>query len=217
MGNQQLFELYSLVVVALFAQSVPAWELGTKGVQGVLRETNERGRPSGRVLLAFGLLVISGIWQRWAHLSSPYQSWRDGWPVLIAVGVYVVARYSRPTRLKRFLKAKQLYEDYMRHNVLTEPNAEDRSKARNDSGLATAESLYREAVGVSVKEGQIYDVAVGSFQLGMLLDLQGRDDEAAESFKTAIELAPKLRRDPQHDRHNERMLLSHGSDLQAEK
>ena len=194
--NQQLFELYSLVVVDILASSLLAWELGTKGVRGVLRETNERGRPSGRVLWAFGLLAISVIWQRWDQLKPPYQSWRDAWPVLIAVGFYLVARNLRPTRLKRFLKAKQVYEDYMRRNVASEPNAADRSKARNDSGLATAESLYREAIDVSAKEGQIYDVAVASFQLGMLLDLQGRDDEAMESFKAAIELTPKLRRDP---------------------
>ena len=195
MSNQQLFNLYSLAVVGVFAQSLLAWELGSKGVQGVLRETNERRSPNRRILAAFGLFAVGGIWQRLSHLDSPYQAWTDGWPVLIAVACYFIARTSRPTRLKTFLRAKQLYEGYMRENVRTEPTAEDRLRARGDAGLATAESLYHDAIEASRQEGEIYDVAVASFQLGMLLDLQGRDDQAAKSYQTAVELAPRLRRD----------------------
>ena len=83
----------------------------------------------------------------------------------------------------------------MRDNVRTEPTDEARRKARTDASLGEAESLYRAAIESSRQEEEIYDVAVASFQLGMLLDLRGRNDEASQAFQTALELAPRLRRD----------------------
>ena len=190
MNEQTAFNLYWIVIVGILAQSLLAWEWGFKGLDHLRKHG-----PGPKIWLAFGLFAIGGIWQWVSSLVFPYRTLMDCWPVLIAVGCFFVALASRPNRLKSFLKAKQLYEGYMRENVRTEPTDETRQKARSDARLARAESLYRHAIGASQSEGEIYDVAVASFQLGMLLDLQGRDGEASEAFRAVLELASRLRHD----------------------
>ena len=190
MNEQTAFNLYWIVIVGVFAQSVLAWEWGSKGLDYL------RKHGLGlKIWFAFGLFAVGGIWERASALDFPYKTLKDCWPVLIALACFLIARARRPKRLNSFLKAKQLYENYMRNNVRSEPTGQDRRKARTDASLAKAESLYGEAIESSRQQEEIYDVAVASFQLGMLLDLQGRDEEASEAFQAAPELLPKLRRD----------------------
>ncbi len=190
MDMQTAYNLYWIVIIGIFAQSILAWELGSKGIDYFLKIG-----VGPKIYIAYVLFFIGVIWGWISPLDFPYKTWIDCWPTIIALGCFIIARILRPKRLNSFLKAKQLYEGYMCKNVRTEPNDEVRRKARNDASLAKAELLYREAIEFSDKEDEIYDVAVASFQLGMLLDLQGRDDEASKAFKTTIDLAPKLRRD----------------------
>jgi tetratricopeptide (TPR) repeat protein len=190
MNEQTLFNIYWTVIVGIIAQSTIAWEWGYKGM-----EYFRKHGPGPKIWGAFTLFAIGGIWWRISHLAFTYTSWKDCWPTLIALACFIVARLVRPKRLNSFLKAMRLYENYMARYVRVEPNDSDRKKARNDASLKKAESLYKYAIETSDKTGEIYDVAVGSFQLGMLLDLQGRDNEAIEAFTKALDLLPELRRD----------------------
>jgi hypothetical protein len=94
-SEQALFDLYSWIVVALLAQSAIAWELGFKGIRRLIDETNANRRPSALVLTAFGCFLAGGIWERASKLVSPFTSWRDCWPTLVALTVYVIGRYQR--------------------------------------------------------------------------------------------------------------------------
>lgn len=90
MTEQAWFNLYVIVVVSIIAQSLLAWELGSKGVQGLIRSgTNPK------VILAFLLFLIQGIWQRLSSLEFPLRSFRDMWPLFICVGVFIIARVRR--------------------------------------------------------------------------------------------------------------------------
>ena len=91
MDQQALFELYTFLVIGVVAQSVLAWELGSKGIQRLIAA----GRPNGRILVAFALFAAGGVWSRIAGLESPYQSWADAWPVVVAIIVYVIGRSRR--------------------------------------------------------------------------------------------------------------------------
>ncbi|MGH9970423.1 MAG: hypothetical protein ACREBG_21890 [Pyrinomonadaceae bacterium] len=190
MNQQTAFNLYWIAIVGILAQSILAWEWGFKGMDYLRRHG-----LGPKIWFAFGLFAVGGIWTRASALDFPYKTLKDCWPVLISIVCFLIARARRPKRLNSFLKAKQLYEDYMRNNIRTEPTDQGRRKARNDPSLVRAESLYRNAIESSRQQGEIYDVAVASFQLGMLLDLQGRNEEATEAFQTPLNLAPRLRRD----------------------
>jgi hypothetical protein len=90
MNEQSLFNLYVLIVVSIFAQSLLAWELGEKGL--------DRLRKQGlgiKIWLAFGFFAIQGIWQRVSDLDFPIKSWKDCWPICIVVTVFLIGRSRR--------------------------------------------------------------------------------------------------------------------------
>lgn len=90
MNEQSLFNLYVLIIVSIFAQSLLAWEWGSKGL--------DRLRKDGlgiKVWLAFGLFAIQGIWQRISDLDFPLKSWKDCWPIFIGITVFLIGRIRR--------------------------------------------------------------------------------------------------------------------------
>jgi hypothetical protein len=91
MIDQQFwFNLYARYVVSLLAQSLLAWELGKIGITQIFKK-----RPSGKVILAFILFLIQGVWGRVSGLEVITKSVYDFWPLAVAVGVYLYASSRR--------------------------------------------------------------------------------------------------------------------------
>jgi len=156
MDQQTLFNLYVYVCVTVIAQSMLAWELGTKGWRVV------SPKISWRVKLAILLFAAQVIWQRLAELEFPIQSARQAWPVLFPIVVFIYARI-RPRlmatadpRLAHFLRAKKLYYSYARRLGIPFDQLTDRQfqQAASDSSLSEAETLYRQAIDLSIEEGE---------------------------------------------------------------
>ena len=90
MDQQYWFNLFTQYVVSLFAQSLLAWELGKVGLSQIFKKS-----PSKKVMLAFGLFLVQGVWQRISDLELVAKRVYDFWPLAIAVGVYFYASSTR--------------------------------------------------------------------------------------------------------------------------
>lgn len=103
-------------------------------------------------------------------------------------------------RFYAFREAKQRYMGFLHANgVSFESMSEDlQRRARDDAGLKEAAMHFREAIRLSREAGPgcIRDVAVGEYQLGMLLHLQGAGSEAAGHLRAALGVIEDL---PQQD------------------
>lgn len=190
MDQQLLFNFYTYIVVGVIAQSILAWELGTKGWDIALPKNCFRPR----VILAILLFVGQVIWQQVAGLDFPIQSARQAWPVLFPIFVFIYARVrlnllakSSP-RLSSFLRAKKLYYNYAKRlGIPFEKLTDDHfKKAAADSSLHEAEELYTKAIDISLEEDQDRDAAIAKYQLGMLYHIQGRKAEARQLFDDAL-------------------------------
>src|SRR5205823_1711464 len=95
-------------------------------------------------------------------------------------------------------EAKRRYQPFVNaHQVAFEDVPDElRRLAREDAGLRESEQLYREAIRLSRDADASRDVAVGAFQLGALLHLQGRFTEAAEQLQAVLGVVEDL---PQQD------------------
>jgi tetratricopeptide (TPR) repeat protein len=102
-------------------------------------------------------------------------------------------------RFKHYRKARQAYKVCLQE--LTKPfedlETDDYLKWRNDARLVTAESHYREAIALCRQEQALSDMATSLYQLGMLLHLQGRLDEAEECVLASAKIQEGL---PQNTR-----------------
>src|SRR5687767_1946513 len=88
-------------------------------------------------------------------------------------------------RFARYRSARLAYEQYLRRlgKPLFKITAADQEAARKDSGLAAAESDYREALRLTLEEGDLRDAALAYGQLGQLYLLQGRTEEAVAQYR----------------------------------
>ena len=139
------------------------------------------------------------------------------------------ASLSRP-RFKAYMEARRRYEAYLAKCVRarTNPlNPQERRRAKEASELKEAALLYREAIQLSEQEGAGGDAAAASFQLGILLHLQGEVEEASTMFRKTAALLddlPKIERQQQairsgclyhlgliawHDHHDAGQALHH--------
>lgn len=97
-------------------------------------------------------------------------------------------------RFKAFREAKRQYQPFVDAHQVAFENVSDelRGLAREDAGLRESEKFYREAIRLSRVAHASRDVAVGEFQLGALLHLQGRFAEATEQLQAALGLGEDL-------------------------
>ncbi len=100
----------------------------------------------------------------------------------------------RSQRLEVYRRARLTYEAYIARaqvdfRTLRE---EDCRAARSDPGLGAAEQDYHLATELSEQEGALRDAGVGCYQLGMLLHLQGRLEEATECLGRALQVVEAL-------------------------
>ncbi len=105
-------------------------------------------------------------------------------------------------RFKAYREARLIYEAYLSENRVQfdELTLQLCTKALQDKQLLKAEQLYKKAVELARDKNSLEDVATGLSQLGMLLHLQGRLNEAEQLFKESIEILtglPKTNRQQQ--------------------
>ncbi|MBI5222838.1 TIR domain-containing protein [Candidatus Micrarchaeota archaeon] len=110
-------------------------------------------------------------------------------------------------RFKAYREARLIYEAYLhklhiQFDSLTLQHCKD---AYHDAELHKAELLYRQAVELSRKTSALHDVATGLYQLGMLQHLQGRINQAIQSFEESIKILKEL---PHAARENQATLSS---------
>jgi len=188
-----LFDAYVYVGVIIIAQSILAWELGTKGWAIALPKNCLRPRVTAAVLV----FVVQVVWQRLAGLQFPIQSLNQAWPVLLPIGVFVYAITQQRLlttlspeipRLSYFVRAKQLYYAYNNRLgvALEKMTANHFAAASGDASLQEAEELFKRAIDLSRREGQNRDAAIAAYQLGMLYHVQGRSADATRSFEEAL-------------------------------
>lgn len=103
--------------------------------------------------------------------------------------IELIAGRSDP-RFGLFFTAKRAYENFIRETrtPFDELTAEQFARAASDPSLASAEGLYRRAVGLSRVACAPHDVCVGIYQLGLLFHLTGRFAEAHRCFEHVLRL-----------------------------
>ena len=189
MNQQALFDFYTYVLVGVIAQSMIAWELGKKGWSII------SPRISLKVTVAILLWAGNIVWLKLAGLEYPIKSLREAWFLIFPTIAFVFARLRlglrpRPPRLEYFLRAKKLYSSYTRRLDIPfwQLNQEHHRKASDNPSLREVEELLKQAIALSLEEGEEFDVAVAQYHLGMLAHLQGRKDTARQLFEDALTL-----------------------------
>ncbi len=97
-------------------------------------------------------------------------------------------------RFRAYRVARVRFERYIGQLPVPQEqlSTDQRNEARHAPQMVEVESLYLQAIEMSDKAGAIVDVASGHFQLGRLFHLQGRFEEASESFQTALSIYDSL-------------------------
>jgi tetratricopeptide (TPR) repeat protein len=111
-------------------------------------------------------------------------------------------------RFKYYRQAKKLYLSYCKKNLVSEHFEEmtlhDQVLARQDNNLREAEQLFLKAKRLSLAEEKHEDLASVAFQLGLLLIMQGRYEEAELSLKESLEVTQNL---PKVDEKKESVII----------
>lgn len=100
------------------------------------------------------------------------------------------------SRYKAFSRARDLYLGYLRqHQIADLPGGvtpAQRVAARQDPGLAEAEHLFCVARDGAIHAGSQPSVAIAWYQIGLVYQLQGRLDEAAQALRNALDIMDNL-------------------------
>lgn len=105
-------------------------------------------------------------------------------------------------RFEAYRRARLTYEAYLARNAVdfNELTDDHFLAARADPSLAQAERDYRHTIQLSQKENAQRDAAIAFYQLGMLLHIQGRFEEARDPLCQALDILdslPQVERDEQ--------------------
>ena len=122
--------------------------------------------------------------------------------MVIACPPYIVARLMRPKRYACFLKARSLYYSYRNKHAQTGssprialPTSSSQQHAAADRRLQKALSLFQQAVRLSQKQGELYDVVIGEYHMGLILLLQGQFQGAKGCFGRCQAISSSVRQD----------------------
>lgn len=211
--HQQLFNIYSVVVVGVAGNAVLGWELGKKG----LIRLGLEGPTNRRVRTAVSAFIAMLIWQRLGKLSTPFQTLWDAWPVLIGLGALLIARGLIPRSQRLYDRAKFLTETAdvgKRRGVRSESEL---ASARNHPNLIEAERLYLESSQIQARLRTESDdvrvqcehqrnLAVVQCQLSLVYLMQARLIEGRQAALSAIATAEELSRDESSNTANSALL-----------
>jgi len=200
MTGQQLFNLYSYVIVGFMGNAIIGWQLGKKGFLRIGLE-GPRNRPVRLALFGFIAMLV---WARVAKISPPFQHLRDAWPPIVGVSALALARALTPRSQRLYDRAKFLMETANVGDWRTLRAESDILAAQNHPRLIEAERLYVESVAVQerlIREGKDLrtiaghkrNVVIAQCQLSLLYMMQGRLAQAHQRALTAVSSADELR------------------------
>jgi tetratricopeptide (TPR) repeat protein len=209
LNQQYLFNAFCYVAVGFLGHALIGWEVGKKGLLRVGLEGPTNRRVSAALLLFAGMV----LWQTIGRLQSPYSSWKDLWPPVVAVVAFLVSRALVPRSLRIYNRAKYLHETTWVGEWRGVRNEAELEQARQHPRLLEAERLYREASSVQQRlaaetnseEVRLFlrrNIASVHTQLALLYLQQALLKEAAAEVTAAVSLAETLHQHAPDDTEN---------------
>lgn len=169
--------------------------------------TKSGAQNGARGIAAVGIAVLVSIVVM--ALAAPFINRADRSELAVMRRLRERARSQIDPRFKAFSRARNLYLGYLReHQIGDIPygvTPAQRAAAHDDLGLAEAERLFCMARDEAIRAGSQPDAAVAWYQLGLLYQLQGRLDEAAQAMRNALDIfgnLPQLTSDHQEIQSN---------------
>lgn len=142
-------------------------------------------------------------------VAAPYIRGADRSKLALIPRLREKAAGQQDPRYHAFSRARDLYLGYLReHQIADVPDGitpAQRAAARQDPGLGEAERLFCVARDGALQAAAQPSVAISWYQIGLVYQLQGRLDEAAQALHKALDILgdlPRLDNDDQESQSN---------------